>query len=58
MRGTLPTAAMAVVAPWAPFRRNSTFEDPATRWPDFKPGMPPQPAVVLVTPKNGGTIGT
>ncbi|MDE4304208.1 PhoX family phosphatase [Phaeobacter gallaeciensis] len=38
------------------FERASTFEDPATRWPDFDPKMPPRPAVVVVTKKGGGKI--
>ena len=38
------------------FARSSTFEDPATRWPDFDPKMPPRPSVVVVTKKGGGKI--
>ena len=38
------------------FERDSTFEDPATRWPDFDPAMPPRPSVVVVTKEDGGVI--
>jgi secreted PhoX family phosphatase len=42
------------------FTRNgkvSTFEDPGTRWPDFKEDMPPRPAVIVITKLDGGVLG-
>lgn len=39
------------------FKRSSTFADPATRWPDFEPGMPPRPSILAITAKKGGPVG-
>ena len=49
--------ADAGVENWEPFGRNSTFEDPATRWPDFREDMPPRPSVVVITRRDGGRVG-
>lgn len=38
--------------------KGSTFEDPATRWPDFDERMPPRPSVIVITRKDGGVLGS
>ncbi len=41
---------------WKKFGRPSSFEDPPTRWPDFKPDTPPRPSIVVITKTGGGKI--
>ncbi len=44
------------MAEWPEFGRRSTAVDPAHRWPDFQPNMPPRPSVVVVRRDDGGVI--
>lgn len=40
------------------FERDSTYDDPVTRWPDFDPNLPPRPSVLAIRKKGGGKIGS
>ena len=37
--------------------RGSTYDNPSTRWPDFRGDTPPRAAVVAITRSDGGEIG-
>ena len=37
--------------------KGSSFDKPSTRWPDFKDGVPPRPAVVAIARNDGGEVG-
>ncbi len=58
------TAFVAVQHPgdggddWEGFGRPSYYEDPSTRWPDFKPDMPVRPSVLAITKQGGGKIAS
>jgi len=38
--------------------RASTFAHPSSRWPDYRPDMPPRPSVVAIYRQDGGKIGS
>ncbi|MBD2746593.1 PhoX family phosphatase [Microvirga sp. BT688] len=47
---------LAVQHPGEVDEGTSTFENPATRWPDFKDAMPTRPSVLVITKQGGGKI--
>jgi secreted PhoX family phosphatase len=47
---------LAVQHPAEVDEEGSTFDNPATRWPDFKDGMPARPSLLVITKQGGGKI--
>jgi secreted PhoX family phosphatase len=35
----------------------SSYDNPSTRWPDFRPDLPPRPSVIAITRRGGGPVG-
>lgn len=35
----------------------SSFDQPSTRWPDFRDNLPPRPSVIAIVRKGGGPVG-
>ncbi|HEX2115799.1 MAG TPA: PhoX family phosphatase [Alphaproteobacteria bacterium] len=52
------TLFVAVQHPATDGVKESSFDTPATRWPDFKDDMPPRPSVVVIAKRDGGVIGS
>jgi secreted PhoX family phosphatase len=52
------TLFVAVQHPAADGVGDLDYENPVTRWPDFKPDMPPRPSVIVITKRDGGLIGS
>jgi hypothetical protein len=38
--------------------KDATYDKPDSRWPDFRPDMPPRPSVVAIYRTDGGKVGT
>ena len=51
------TLFLAIQHPGADGLPGTGYDNPATRWPDFDPTLPPRPAVLAIRREDGGLIG-
>jgi uncharacterized protein len=38
--------------------KTATYDKPDSRWPDYRPDMPPRPSVVAIYRSDGGKVGS
>lgn len=52
------TLFLAVQHPGVDGTGDSSFDRPATRWPDFRDDLPPRPSVLAIRRVDGGLVGS
>jgi secreted PhoX family phosphatase len=52
-----PDGGTLFVSVQHPAEDSPSYDKPTTRWPDFKDGQPPRPAVVAISRTDGKPVG-